>query len=66
MLLTDHSGRRRRALAPVAELRVADGRAVRTAIAPRGGVRIVASHPDGRRVDKLRADGWHVESVDDL
>ena len=28
-------------------------------------MRIVASHPDARRVEQLRAEGWHIESVDE-
>ena len=46
VLLTDHSGAAGERLRPVAEVRLADGRAVRTAIERRTGVRIVASHPD--------------------
>jgi heme exporter protein A len=65
VLLTDHSGAAGERLSPVAEVRVGDGRAVRRAIAPRTGVRVVASHPDPRRVEQLRADGWHIESVDE-
>jgi ABC-type multidrug transport system ATPase subunit len=65
VLLTDHSGAAGSRLAPVAEIRVAGGRAVRTALSSRGGVRVVASHPDARRVEQLRADGWHIEALDE-
>ena len=71
-LLTDHSGAAGDRLALAGQLRLRDGSAELGAFAQL--VTVVATHPDGRRIERAVADsdallrellaaGWHIESV---
>jgi ABC-2 type transport system ATP-binding protein len=73
VLLTDHSGAADERMALTERLRLGDGAVAHAAT---GGRRIVASHRDGRRLERtvaddagddllreLLADGWHIEEV---
>ena len=74
-LLTDHSGAAGHRMALAGELRLHDGTAA-LAPATAAHLSVVASHPDGRRLERhvpqdagddllreLLADGWHIEEA---